>query len=203
MSTLTSTQAKVRRFTPRRATPCHCKCAGVPYTVFAPQPYHRLAHPRSPHRGAHPVRGRTRTRALRAPGPLLCRHTPVDADPYILEVAKFARAAPLPPGWDEKEDAEGDPLFVNDEAALEQSQHPLDAFFEELIRRRRREFSQGAAPFSRKAFEKVTSLTWRGIDQLQLADEHGVGSGDGARVGNRDPLRDAAFLRSLDQPHPL
>jgi len=72
-------------------------------------------------------------------------------DPYILQVARFARVAPLPVGWSEEEDSEGDPLFVHKDAGLEQSQHPLDGFFEELIRRRRLEKNQGAEPFARES----------------------------------------------------
>ena len=33
-------------------------------------------------------------------------------DPYVVEVARMAISAPLPPGWEEGEDEAGNPLFT-------------------------------------------------------------------------------------------
>ena len=78
------------------------------------------------------------------------------SDPYVLEVAKFARVAPMPPGWTETEDGDGDPLFTQETTGASQSQHPLDDFFEELIRRRRLELSGAVPAFSRQAADKAS-----------------------------------------------
>eukprot|EP00775_Hariotina_reticulata_P012567 gene12567-12699_t len=67
-----------------------------------------------------------------------------DEDKYIWQVAEMALCAPLPPSWQESvELMEGGTTptvwFKNLDSGSKQSEHPLDNYFRELIRRRRRE----------------------------------------------------------------
>uniref|UniRef100_A0A383VRH9 WW domain-containing protein n=1 Tax=Tetradesmus obliquus TaxID=3088 RepID=A0A383VRH9_TETOB len=65
-----------------------------------------------------------------------------DEDPYIWQVAQMALSAPLPPGWAETVmETDGQPtvMFENAKTGAVQQDHPLDNYFRELMRRRRKE----------------------------------------------------------------
>lgn len=55
----------------------------------------------------------------------------------LLEIAKAAVNAPLPPEWEEYEDDSGEVLFFNVVSKKTSEHHPLDAYFLELVRQRR------------------------------------------------------------------
>ena len=55
----------------------------------------------------------------------------------LLEIAKAAVNAPLPPEWEEYEDDSGEVLFYNIISKKTSEHHPLDAYFLELVRQRR------------------------------------------------------------------
>lgn len=55
----------------------------------------------------------------------------------LLEIAKAAVNAPLPPEWEEYEDDSGEVLFYNIVTKKTSEHHPLDAYFLELVRQRR------------------------------------------------------------------
>ena len=56
----------------------------------------------------------------------------------LLEIAKAAVNAPLPPEWEEYEDDSGEVLFYNIITKKTSEHHPLDAYFLELVRQRRK-----------------------------------------------------------------
>eukprot|EP00877_Chromochloris_zofingiensis_P011248 jgi/Chrzof1/6377/Cz18g08030.t1 len=60
-------------------------------------------------------------------------------DPYIWEVAEMALSAPLLPEWTEVMDDPSGQVMFRDPAGDFHEAHPLDDYFRELIRRRRRE----------------------------------------------------------------
>eukprot|EP00798_Chlamydomonas_sp_ICE-L_P021065 gene21065-27945_t len=75
------------------------------------------------------------------------------------EVAQMALSAPLPDGW--IEEGGDNPVFRNVESGETQPSHPLDAYFSELIRRRRYELAENtpkAAENSKRAQEHLTQV---------------------------------------------
>ena len=55
----------------------------------------------------------------------------------VREVCRLAVNAPLPPSWQELQDADGDAIFKNPATGDTQPDHPLDPYFRELLQRRR------------------------------------------------------------------
>ncbi|CAG9460744.1 unnamed protein product [Pedinophyceae sp. YPF-701] len=114
-------------------------------------------------------------------------------DPYVLEVVKMAINAPMPPGWREVTDADGETVFENKDAGERQTEHPLDPFFFELLRRRRLELTHRKHPFSRDGLEAVKSGAWKpSVSRVSSAtssrQDLSPTAGDSVR-GNRAPSR--------------
>ena len=59
----------------------------------------------------------------------------VATEPHLLWVARHALLAPLLPGWEEMEDEEGS-YYYDRRAERATAEHPIDAFFFRLVRRR-------------------------------------------------------------------
>ena len=64
----------------------------------------------------------------------------------VREVCRLAVNAPLPPGWQELQDADGDAIFKNPATGDTQPDHPLDPYFRELLQRRRSGVPDPAPP---------------------------------------------------------
>ncbi|EFJ49115.1 kinesin-like protein [Volvox carteri f. nagariensis] len=91
---------------------------------------------------------------------------PSQDDPYILEVARLAISAPLPAHWVEAEDDDGNPMFTNQQTGESQPSHPLDPYFVEMIKRRRRELlvrSDGVGIRSALAAKRLHEIGVPGI----------------------------------------
>ncbi|KAG2449345.1 hypothetical protein HYH02_005500 [Chlamydomonas schloesseri] len=103
-------------------------------------------------------------------------------DAYVVEVARMAISAPLPPGWEEGEDDDGNPLFSNAVTGETQPSHPLDPYFMELIARRRKELmirTDGVGIRSAIAAKRLAAIGMPGVavpPELQ-DDEEGLISG--------------------------
>lgn len=60
----------------------------------------------------------------------------------LMDVAKAAVNAPLPPEWEEYEDDDGEVYYYNKLTTKTSEHHPLDGYFLELVRQRRAELRQ-------------------------------------------------------------
>ncbi|CAG9466071.1 unnamed protein product [Pedinophyceae sp. YPF-701] len=72
-------------------------------------------------------------------------------EPDLVDIAKAAVNAPLPPQWQQFEDNNSNVKYYNSITGVEVSHHPLDGYFLELIRQRRAE--RAAAPAKSTAVE--------------------------------------------------
>ena len=69
-----------------------------------------------------------------------------DEPNHVREICRMAVNAPLPPGWQEMQDADGDAQFKNPATGEMQADHPLDPYFRELLQRRRAGVTDPAPP---------------------------------------------------------
>ena len=63
------------------------------------------------------------------------------SEPHLIYIAKKALEDPLPPGWEEQQDANGDPIFVEVASGEVQAEHPLDNEFFDLVAQKRGELA--------------------------------------------------------------
>ena len=64
----------------------------------------------------------------------------------VQAVASMAVNAPLPEGWEEEQDADGDAVFRDPVSGELMAEHPLDSYFRELVARRRKGLEDPAPP---------------------------------------------------------
>ena len=110
----------------------------------------------------------------------------------VQDVARLAVSAPLPDGWSEAHDENGDTVFYNEDTQEEVQDHPLDNFFHELIRRRRLEHEEQDSPGGRASRASGAASRRRLVDE---SDGDGDGDeearaeeGGGAKLRQRDTL---------------
>eukprot|EP00227_Mantoniella_beaufortii_P003457 CAMPEP_0197608380 /NCGR_PEP_ID=MMETSP1326-20131121/48950_1 /TAXON_ID=1155430 /ORGANISM="Genus nov. species nov., Strain RCC2288" /LENGTH=442 /DNA_ID=CAMNT_0043176573 /DNA_START=275 /DNA_END=1600 /DNA_ORIENTATION=+ len=89
----------------------------------------------------------------------------------LLEIAKAAVNAPLPPEWEEYEDDSGEVLFCNIISKKTSEHHPLDAYFLELVRQRRSATAAATAANGGKPMESGRE-TFGVTDFWQLNEQY-------------------------------
>eukprot|EP00798_Chlamydomonas_sp_ICE-L_P015868 gene15868-21996_t len=125
-----------------------------------------------------------------------------DEDPYVREVGQMAlsapvpdgwvevtdESAPVPEGWVEVTDESGVSVFKNQDTGAVQMDHPLDPYFEELIRRRRHELDLKS--------EDVTEKSARALEHMTTVM---TGSGRVPESGSGDVESATAALASINE----
>ena len=75
----------------------------------------------------------------------MARYLSIDlkTEQRLLWIAKQAVNAPLPFGWEERDDDGGQLFYENSKTGMKSRQHPLDAIFRVLVHSERRKLVRG------------------------------------------------------------